>query len=117
MQLFYDAVLPQSLADEAPTGVTFVRWVGSDVDDVALVRAAAHKGCRAVLFYERDSLEQPDLRTIASEVGVALVAVDAEDPIEAKVRVLRNFARIRKMLANHDCLLVLAREVREYSSK
>ena len=70
-----------------------------------------------MLFYERDSLEQQDLRTIASEVGVALVAVKAVDPIEAKERILRNFRRLRHMLAEHDCLLVLAQEVREYPSK
>ena len=117
MQILIDAILPGSLSDEAPPGVVFRRWKGGDVNDATLIREAAQKGYRAVLFYERDSLDQPDLRRIASDVGVALVAVKAVDPIEAKGRVLRNLPRLRKMLADHDCLLVLAREVREHESK
>ena len=112
MRFLYDSVLPQSLAEEAPVGVTLDRWDGGDEQDTALIRAAAHRGYRGVLFYERDSLEQPELRRIASEKGVALVAVEATDPIEAKVRVLQNLPPLRRMLADHNCLLVLAREVR-----
>lgn len=114
MRFLYDALLPQSLADEAPAGVTLDRWDGGDEQDASLIRIAADRGYRGVLFYERDSLAQPDLRRIASERGVVLVAVDARDPIEAKVRVLRHLSRIRRMLADHDCLLVLAREARPY---
>ena len=114
MRLLYDAVLPQSLAEEAPAWVTLDRWDGGDEQDSALVRAAADRGHRAVVFYDRDSLEQPDLRRFASESRIALVAVEANDPIEAKIRVLRHLARIRRMLVHDDCLLVLANEVRAY---
>ncbi len=65
----------------------------------------------------RDSLEQQELREIARQVGIVLLAVDADDPIDARGRVLNNSSRIRRMLADHDCLLVLAREVRNYTSK
>jgi len=116
VRFLYDAVLPQNLADEAPAGITLDRWDGGDEQDSALIRAAADRGYRGVLFYDRDSLEQPDLRRLASERGIALVAVEARDPIEAKVRVLRNFGRLRRLMVDHDCLLVLAREVREYPS-
>ena len=115
MRLLYDAALPHSLADDAPAGVEFVRWAGGEANDATLIRTAANQECSAVLLYGRDSLAQPELRTTASEVGVALVAVDAQDPIEAKGRILGNFGRLRKMLTDHDCLLVLARDVRPYS--
>lgn len=117
MRFLYDAVLPQNLAQEAPAGVTLDRWEGGDEPDSALIRTAADRGYRGVLFYDRDSLEQPDLRRLASERDVALVAVDARDPIEAKIRLLRQLPRIRRMLADHQCLLVLAGEVRPCSSR
>ena len=90
------------------------RWKGGDEHDSALIYAAADRGYSGVLFYDRDSLAQTDLREIASRKGTALVAVEASDPIEAKVRVLRHLARIRRMLVDNDCLLVLANEVRPY---
>ena len=114
MRLLYDAVLPQSLADEAPASVVFDRWDRDDQQDAVLIQVAADRGYNGVLFYDRDSLEQSEMRRIASEVGVSLVAVEARDPIEAKVRVLRHLARIRRMLGGNDCLLVLANEVRAY---
>ena len=112
MRLLYDAVLPQSLAVEAPAAMELYRWEGADEVDTALVRAAANRGYRGVIFFDRSSLEQPGLRNVAEEVGVALVAVEASDPIEAKRRVLRNMPSLRRALADHDCLLVLANEVR-----
>ncbi len=117
MRFLYDAVLPQNLAEEAPAGVTLDRWEGGDEPDSALIRTAADRGYRGVLFYDRDSLEQPDLRRLASERDVVLVAVEARDPIEAKIRLLRHLPRIRRMLADHQCLLVLAGGVRPYSSR
>ena len=114
MRLLYDAVLPQSLAEEAPSGVELDRWNGGDEHDYALVHAAADQGYSGVLFYDRDSLEQTDLREIASRTGVALVAVEGRDPVEAKLRVLRHLPQVRQMLAGHGCLLVLANEVRAY---
>lgn len=116
MRFLYDAVLPHNLAEEAPAGVTLDRWDGGDVQDSALIRTAADRGYRGVLFYDRDSLEQTDLRRLASEREIALVAVEASDPIEAKIRLLRNLPGVRRKLADHDCLLVLAQEVREYPS-
>ena len=114
MRLLYDAVLPQNLADEGPAWVTLDRWDGGDEQDSALILTAADQGYRGVVFYDRDSLEQPDLRELASKKGVALVSVEAPDPIEAKIRVLHHLSRIRRMLVGNDCLLVLANEVRAY---
>ena len=114
MRFLYDAVLPENLAEEAPVGVTLHRWKGADEQDAALIRIAADRGYRGVLFFGRNSLEQRVLREIARKVGVVLVAVDADDPIDAKGRVLHNFSRLRRMMADHDCLLILAREVRGY---
>ena len=112
MQLLYDSVLPQSLAIEARGTIGFHRWDGAEAVDTDLVRAAASRGYRGVVFLDRSSLDQPGLRTVAEQVGVALVAVDAGDPIEAKQRVLRNAPALRRALAEHDCILVLASEVR-----
>lgn len=114
MRLLYDAVLPQSLAEEAPSGVELDRWKGGDENDSAFIHAAADRRYSGVLFYDRDSLEQTDLREIASRKGVALVAVEGRDPIEAKLRVLRHLPQVRQLLADHDCLLVLANGVRAY---
>lgn len=112
MRFLYDAVLPQSLALEAPAETEFQRWDGSDVSDAELVRASGERGCRGVILWGRDSLQQADLRDTAQEAGVALVAVEAGNPIEAKQRILRNLSELRRKLAEHDCLLVLANEVR-----
>lgn len=117
VRLLYDAVLPESLSEEAPAELTLDRWEGGDKPDSALIRAAANRGYQGVVFYGRDSLEQQELRKIARTVGVALLAVEAADPIDARWRVLHNYSRIRRMLTEHDCLLILAREVRNYSSE
>ena len=47
---------------------------------------------QGVLFYDRDSLEQPELCRMAFERDVAQVAIEARDPIEAKIRLLRNLS-------------------------
>ena len=112
MRLLYDAVLPRSLAEDAPQDVEFVRWTGDASGDTKLVHEAIRRSCRAVVLFERDSLQQPELRRAASAAGVALVAVEARDPIEAKHRLITNMTALRRKLADHDCLLVLAGEVR-----
>ena len=112
MRLLYDAVLPSSLAIEAPAEVEFVRWDGGDVSDVELVRESGDRGFRAVVLWGRDSLRQADLLETAHEVGVALVAVEANDPIVAKQRILKNLSVLLRELSEHDCLVVLANEVR-----
>ena len=114
VDLLYDAVLPQSLSSEATGALRFVRWDQKEQPDMALVRMAAARNYRGVVFFERDSLQQPDLQEKARQAGVALIAVDAEDPIQAKERLINNSSRLRRALADHDCLLVLAREVRPY---
>ncbi len=111
MWLLCDAVLPQSLADEAPF-LDLQRWDGADVTDEELVRFVSDQGGRGVLFLARDSLEQPDLRCLASELGVALIAVATDDPIEAKRRIIKNQKALRRLLDTQDCLLVLSNEVR-----
>ena len=112
MKLLYDSVLPPSLSVEARGTLELQRWQGTDAADTELVRSAADNGYRGVIFLDRSSLNQPGLRTTAEEAGVALVAVDAGDPIEAKQRILSNARSLRRKLADHDCLLVLAGEVR-----
>ena len=112
MRLLYDAVLPSSLALDAPADAEFVRWDGSDVSDVELVRESDEKGCKGVVFWGRESLQQADLRETARETGVVLVAVEADDPIDAKRRLLKNLSSLLQKLDKHHCLLVLAHEVR-----
>ena len=94
MRLLYDAVLPQSLAEEAPQDVEFVRWPGGASGDSELVHEAIRQLCRAVVLFERDSLQQPELRRAAGAAGVSLIAVEAEDPVEAKHRLV-TAARLR----------------------
>lgn len=112
MRLLYDAVLPSSLAFEAPAEAEFVRWDGGDVSDAELVRESGDRGFRGVVLWGRDSLQQADLPETAHEVGVALVAVEANDPIVAKQRILKNLSALLRELSEHDCLVVLANEVR-----
>lgn len=88
MKLLYDAVLPSSLAAETRHGMELIRWEGGEEQDTALVLLAADRGYRGVIFFEPDSLEQPELREIAREKSVALVGVRASDPFEAKRRIL-----------------------------
>ena len=112
MRFLYDAVLPQILSSEAPVGVEFDRWEGDEVSDAGLVRVSGERGYRGVILWGRESLQQADLRATARESGVALVAVEADDPIDAKQRILKNLPALRRELQDHDCLLVLANEVR-----
>ncbi len=115
MKFLVDAVLPASLAAEAPAGVEFVRWSGGEDSDEELVRAAASAGARAVIFFDRNSLVQPGLVAIAEELGVALVAVDAPDPVEAKERILLHTGQLRRILHETQFALVLASEVRSFA--
>lgn len=112
MRLLYDAVLPQTLALEAPDEFDLERWDGGEVSDAELVRAAADRECQGLILLGRDSLEQSDLRTVAREHGVGLVAVATNSPIEAKQRILNNLSAIASGLARHQCLIVFAASVR-----
>lgn len=112
LRILYDTVLPQSLAEDAPPEVQFLRWEGSASSDADLVGEAVKQDCRAVLLYERDSLQQPELLKVAYEAGVALAAVEATDPIDAKQRILNNLAALRRKLGENDRVLILANEVR-----
>ncbi|MCY3963115.1 MAG: hypothetical protein OXN79_09440 [bacterium] len=112
MRLLYDAVLPNSLSQEAPANFELDRWDGEAVSDAELVRASGERGCRGVILWGRDSLQQADLQETAQEAGVALVAVEADNPIDAKNRILKNLSALHRTLEDNDRLLVLANEVR-----
>ena len=112
MRLLFDAALPPSLSYEAPEDVELLRWKGGAVSDAELVRAAAEQGCRGVILLGRDSLAPHGLRAVARELGVALIATSTHDPIQAKHYLLKNLSALRRSLADHDSLLVLAAEVR-----
>ena len=114
MLLLYDSVLPQNLADEARS-LDLQRWDGADVPDKELVRFVSEQGGRGVVFLGRDSLEQPDLRRLANLLGVALIAVATDDPIEAQRRIVKNRNALRRVLDSENCVLVLANEVRPVS--
>lgn len=112
MRLLYDASLPQSLSAEAPEWVSLDRWEEGDRNDVEIIQAAAGRGYRGFVFLGRDSLYQLGVREAAEERGVALVAVDESDPVEAKQRILRNLSNLQSALVGHDCVLVMASSVR-----
>lgn len=114
MRVLYDSELPHNLSAEAPAGVVLDRWTGGVVTDMELVRIAADRGYDGVLFYGRDFLVQPGLQEVAAEVDVTLVAVEAEDPIAAKLRVQWYCERLRKMVGTHRCVLILASGPRPY---
>ena len=114
MRFLVDAVLPATLLADAPAGIEYIRWEGADDEDEQLVRAAAKRGYRGVIFFDRNSLAQPGLVCLAEELGVALVAVDADDPIEAKERILLHTAQLRRKLADSNFVLILASEVRRF---
>ena len=120
MKLLFDARLPQSLEFEARAAsdglaFDFVRWSGSGISDTDLIRTAAADGFAGIVMLDRDSLSQAALRTTAREVGIALIAIAAKDPLEAKQRLLRNLASLRRVLLENDCILVLANAVRAQS--
>lgn len=112
MRLLVDALFPSSIESEAPPGTSLVRWAGADAADEDLVRSAAHDGYRGVVVLDRRSLQQPGLRELALELGVALVAIEAEDPVEAKDRLFRNIGGLRRELQSSGIVLVLSDEVR-----
>ena len=112
MRLLADAILPETVESEAPPGSEVVRWTGGEDSDEDLIRAAAHEGFRGVVFFDRRSVYQPGLRDLARSLGVGLIAVDADDPIDAKDRLFHNLAHIRSALQSSTVVLVLADEVR-----
>ncbi len=113
MRFLIDAVLPASLATEAPPGIDFERWEKTrDQKDNDLVYYAAKKGIRGVIFFGRNSLKQPGLRQLAEEKGIALVAIDASDPIQARERLLRHIIKLPSKLSENQFFLILASEVR-----
>ena len=112
MRLLLDSVIPATIEAEAPAGVELDRWSGRDLSDEELVREAASRRFRAVVLWDRNSLEQPTLRELCAELGVGLVAVEAPDPIQAKDRLLSNFNRLRTVLAESDFVVVLSSTVR-----
>ena len=112
MKFLVDAALPATLATEAPIGIVFERWQEPAVQDSDLIRYAADQGLHGVIFSDRNSLMQPGLCQLAEELGIALVAIDASDPIQARDRLLRHIERIRSALNETKCILVLSSEVR-----
>lgn len=105
-------MLPETVVTEAPPGVEVLRWSGGDVSDEDLLRAGAHEDVRAVVFLDRRSLYQPGLRELAAQLRVALVAIEADDPVEAKDRLFQNLDHVRKALNRCEVVLVLAHEAR-----
>ncbi len=57
---------------------------------------AAIRRARAVVFFDRRSLYQPGLRELAALLGVAMLVVEAEDPIDAKERLFQNIDHVRR---------------------
>lgn len=112
MKLLVDALLPETIEAEAPPGVEVVRWAGGDVSDEDLLRAGAQAGARAIVLFDRRSLYQPGLRELAAELGVGLLAVEADDPVEAKERLFKNLDGVRRVLHTSEAVLILAHEAR-----
>lgn len=114
MRFLVDAVLPATLGTEAPAGVEFYRWNGTDDGDEQVVRFGAAKGCRGVIFFDRNSLSQPGLIGLSELLGIALIAVDATDPIEAKERILQHTTQLRRILNETQLVLILGSGVRSF---
>ena len=112
MKLLVDAILPETVVTEAPPGVDVRRWSHGDISDEDLLREGARQGVRAVVFFDRRSLYQPGLRELATQLGVALVAIDAAGPVEAKDRLFQNMDHLRNALMNSEAILVLAHQAR-----
>jgi hypothetical protein len=112
VKLLVDSHFPATTAVEAPTGLELIRWTGGTAKDEDLVRKAADLRVRGLVLLDRRALQQPGLRELAEQLGVALVAVEAGDPIEAKERLLRNVDHLRKALALSNVVLLLAHEAR-----
>ena len=89
-----------------------MRWTGTDDGDEVLLEVAAREGFRAVVLYERNSLSQPGLLNLAARLGVGVVAIEADDPIEAKERLLLNFDKLRHALNVSNAVIVFASEAR-----
>ncbi len=115
VKLLVDATFPETVETEAPAGVEVLRWPGGEVSDEDLLRAGAHQGTRGVVFFDRRSLYQPGLRELAAELRLALLAVEADDPVDAKDRLLQNLAHVRKVLNTCEVVLILANEARPMS--
>ncbi|MCY3562210.1 MAG: hypothetical protein OXH20_13765 [bacterium] len=112
LRLLQDSQLPVGLSAEVGNEIELVRWDGGEASDTELIREAVERRCRGVLLVGRSSLDQPGLREEAKQSGIALIAVVADDPIEAKQRVVKNARSIRKALADSNAVLVFANEVR-----
>lgn len=116
MKFLVDAVLPATLNAEAPANISFERWKKPVAQDTELISHAAAEGFRGVVFFGRNSLEQPGIRQLAEESGIALIAIDASDPIQARDRLLSHIERIRTILNETRFVLVLASEARPFET-
>ena len=112
MKLLVDAMLPASAESEAPPGVEVVRWTEGEAGDGELLRVAAQIGARCVVYFDRRSAYQPGLRELALTLGVGIVVVDADDPVEAKDRLFQNLDHVQKALITGEVVLVLANQAR-----
>jgi len=113
VRFLVDAVFPAAVEHEAPTGVEFVRWSDGDISDNELLRVAVEQSARGVVLFDRNSLSQEGLIELADELGVALIAVEANDPIKAKDRLIKNFNEVRRELAVGQFVLVLGGGARQ----
>ena len=58
---------------------------------MGIIQATSDRGYEEVIFLGQDSLGQSGVREAARYVGVAMVAIEARDPIEAQQRILRTY--------------------------
>ena len=110
IQLLCDAGIPKIELYEMPADVAAAPWRGNDsTDDLALIEVAARSGYDGVVFMSGMVLRRQEVSGLAETLDIAVIAVDTDDPLEAKLRIIDCADRIPTLLADGARLVALKR--------
>ena len=110
IRLLCDAGVPKIDLYEVPAGVTVVPWRGNDTtDDLELIEIAARSDYDGVVFMSGIVLHREEVRELTKTHDIAVIAVNSDDPLEAKLRIIDCAAKIPGMLVEGARLVALKR--------
>ena len=87
MKLLLDQSFPRHAEEYGSLDFELVRWVGEQVSDDELLRAAAAEGMAGVVFLGLQALADGRLARLAANLGLFLAATHDVEPMDA-LRVL-----------------------------
>lgn len=83
MRLLLDQGFPRHAEEYGSLDFALVRWVGEQVSDDELLRAAAAEGMSGVVFLGLQALADGRLARLAADLGLFLAATHDLEPMDA----------------------------------